>query len=259
MNFLLTVLAGAVWVLSRLGLALLILLAVVLVLALAALLIPFCADVAWEGEAGDPDGLGRLQVRAGALGFTLPVFEYPKPAPPPAPDGQEPAPPGPFRRLLARLKAKLAARREAQRRRRAAKAAARKPKAPAKPREKAKFTLDTLRALLQAGGQMTRAVFGALRVTHIRLFWPVGGREPDEAARAYGKANAWLYPTLGVLSHFIYLDFEELRLVPCIDPEAPAPAARVSFRVSARALFILLAAVQVLVRLWREKVLDVFL
>lgn len=259
MNVLLTVLGGAAWVLSRLGLALLVLLAVALALALLALLIPFCADVAWEGEEGSPDGLGRLRVRAGALGLTVPVFEYPKPVPPPAPEGQEPARPGLFRRLLARLKAKLAARREARRQKRAAKAAARRPKAPTKPREKAKFTLDTLRALLQAGGKMTLAVFGALRVTRIRLFWPVSGGEPDEAARAYGQANAWLYPTLGVLSHFIYLDFDELRLVPCIDPDAPVPAARVSFRVSARALFILLAAVQVLVRLWREKVLDVFL
>ena len=65
MNVLLTVLGGAAWVLSRLGLALLVLLAVVLALALLALLIPFCADVAWEGEEGSPDGLGRLRVRAG--------------------------------------------------------------------------------------------------------------------------------------------------------------------------------------------------
>ena len=56
-----------------------------------------------------------------------------------------------------------------------------------------------------------------------------------------------------------YLDFEELRLTPWLDPDAPAPAARVSFRVSARALFVLIAAVQVLIRFYREKVLDVFL
>src|SRR5699024_11935557 len=78
MSVLLTVLGGAAWVLSRLGLALLVLLAVVLALALLALLIPFCADVAWEGEEGSPDSLGRLRVRAGALGLTVPVFEYPK-------------------------------------------------------------------------------------------------------------------------------------------------------------------------------------
>ena len=83
MNLLTAVLSGAVWVLARLGLALLAALGAALLLALIALLIPFCADVAWEGEAGDPDAPGRLRVRAGACGITLPVWEYPKPAPPP--------------------------------------------------------------------------------------------------------------------------------------------------------------------------------
>ena len=251
MNFVLAALSGAGWLLSRLGLAALILLAVALALALAALLIPFCVEVSWEGKAGDPDAPGRLTVRAGALGLTLPVFAYPKPAPPPA--GQPPAKPGLCGRLRAWLKAKWAAWRDKRRQKRAAKAA------PAKPREKAKFTLDTLRSILRGAGRLTRAAFGALRVTRIRLFWPVTGPEPAEAARAYGRANAWLYPTLGALSHVVYLDFEELRLVPCIDPDAPVPAARVSFRVSARALFIVIAAVRVLIQFYREKVLDVFL
>ena len=256
MNTLTAVLGGALWLLSRLGLGLAAAVAVLLALALLALLIPFCAEVAWEGEAGDPDALGRLRVRAGALGFTVPVFEYPAPAPPPAGEQKRP---GLFGRLRARLKAKWAAWRDKRRQKRAAKAAARRPKKPARPREKARFTLDTLRSLLRGAGRLTRAVFGALRVTRIRLYWPVTGAEPAEAARAYGKANAWLYPTLGALSHYLYLDFEELRLVPCIDPEAPVPPARVSFRVSARALFIAYAALRVLIQFYREKVLDVFL
>ena len=104
------------------------------------------------------------------------------------------------------------------------------------------------------------AVFDALRITRIRVVWPVGeGMEPDQAARAYGSAHAWLYSALGVLNRFIYLDFRELRLVPCIQPDTPAPAAQVSFRVSARALFVFIAAVQVLMAFHREKVLDVFL
>ena len=51
MNLVLAALSGAGWLLSRLGLAALILLAVALALALAALLIPFCVEVSWEGEA----------------------------------------------------------------------------------------------------------------------------------------------------------------------------------------------------------------
>ena len=93
MNLLTAVLSGAVWVLARLGLALLAALGAALLLALIALLIPFCADVAWEGEAGDPDAPGRLRVRAGACGITLPVWEYPKPAPPPGAPSPPPQPP----------------------------------------------------------------------------------------------------------------------------------------------------------------------
>ena len=54
-----------------------ILLLVVLVLVVLLLLCPFCADLCWEH--------GVLTVRAGALGITFPVFQYPKPEPPPAP------------------------------------------------------------------------------------------------------------------------------------------------------------------------------
>jgi len=49
----------------------------VLVLVVLLLLCPFCADLCWEH--------GVLTVRAGALGITFPVFQYPKPEPPPAP------------------------------------------------------------------------------------------------------------------------------------------------------------------------------
>lgn len=77
--------------------AVLILLGVVLALALLGLVIPFCADVAWEG---DPEGEtdGTLEVRAGALGLTFPVWRYPAPpeeeaaSGPPAKPGFLPAP-----------------------------------------------------------------------------------------------------------------------------------------------------------------------
>ena len=190
MNLVLAALSGAGWLLSRLGLA-----NAWLYPTLGALshVVYLDFDELRLVPCIDPDALGRLTVRAGALGLTLPVFAYPKPAPPPA--GQPPAKPGLCGRLRAWLKAKWAAWRDRCRQKRAAKAAARRPKAaPAKPREKAKFTLDTLRSILRGAGRLTRAVFGALRVTRIRLFWPVTGPEPAEAARAYGKANAWPTP-----------------------------------------------------------------
>lgn len=67
-------------VLSAVGACLLFILKVVgilllILLALAALLLlcPFCADVCWKNDT--------LTVKAGALGITFPVFQYPKPEP----------------------------------------------------------------------------------------------------------------------------------------------------------------------------------
>ena len=54
-----------------------ILLLIILVLAALLLLCPFCADVCWQNDT--------LTVKAGALGITFPVFQYPKPEPPAQP------------------------------------------------------------------------------------------------------------------------------------------------------------------------------
>ena len=226
----------------------LILLAVLLGLGLLLLLCPFCADLSWEDEI--------LRVRVGALGITLPVFQFPEPEPP-AMEGGEPPEPGFWARQWKKFRAWLGERR----RRRAAKKPPRKPEAKPKaaPRKKAKITLDVICALLRGAGKITRAAFGALRFTRIRVYLPVSGEDPADTARAYGRVNAWLYTTLGVLDYFVYLDFEELRVVPQVDPAGPAARERVSFRVSARMLFVAIAAVEVLIELWREKVLDVFL
>ncbi len=51
-----------------------ILLLVVLVLGLLLMFCPFCADVQWAE--------GIFQVKAGALGITFPVFQYPAPEKP---------------------------------------------------------------------------------------------------------------------------------------------------------------------------------
>ena len=57
------------FLLKVLGIRLLVVLALMVLL----LLIPFCADVSWEQDT--------LTVKAGALGITFPVFQYPKPEP----------------------------------------------------------------------------------------------------------------------------------------------------------------------------------
>lgn len=220
-----------------------VLLLIILVLLAFLLLCPFCADFSWEG--------GVVTVRAGALGITLPVFQWPAP--------EKPAGPEEPKGFWGRLKAKLRARRDERRRKKAAAKEAKKPKKETPPRKKAKLTLNIIVTILRGAGRLTKAIFGALRFTKIRICLGVRGDDPAEAARTYGKLNAWLYPTLGVIDRFIYLDFDELRILPDFGSAEPTVADRVSFRLSARLLFIVAAAVRVLYEFWREKVLDVFL
>ena len=162
-----------------------ILLLVVLILLVLLLLCPFCADVCWQNDT--------LTVKAGALGITFPVFQYPKPEPPAQPE--EP------KGFTGRLKAKFRAWRAERKRKKAKKKAAQpaKPKAEKPPRQKAKITLDVICTMLRGVGTLLRAVFGALRFTRISVCLGVRGDDPAAAARSYGKLQAWLYPVLGVL------------------------------------------------------------
>ena len=138
-------------------------------------------------------------------------------------------------------------------------AAAAKANKPAQPRKKAKITLEILCTMLKGAGTLTKAVFGALRITKIQVRLGVRGEDPAAAARSYGKLQAWLYPVLGVLDRFLWLQFDELRILPDFGSGQPTVEDRVSCRVSAQALFIVLAAVRVLYEFWRKKVLDIFL
>ena len=226
-----------------------ILLLIVLLLAALLLLCPFCADLCWEH--------GVLTVKAGALGITFPVFQYPKPEPPPAPEN--PAPPKGLKAKFAAWRAERKRKKAEEKARKKAAAEAEKAKKPASPRKKGKITLEIICTMLRGAGTMTKAVFGALRITKIQVRLGVRGTDPADAARSYGKLQAWLYPLLGVLDHFIWLQFDELRILPDFGSEQPTVEDRMSCRVSAQALFIVIAAVRVLYEFWCKKVLDIFL
>ena len=107
--------------------------------------------------------------------------------------------------------------------------------------------------MLKGAGTLTKAVFGALRITKIQVRLGVRGEDPAAAARSYGKLQAWLYPVLGVLDRFLWLQFDELRILPDFGSGQPTVEDRVSCRVSAQALFIVLAAVRVLYEFWCKK------
>ena len=237
--------AALLFVLKIIG----ILLLIVLILAALLLLCPFCADLCWEH--------GVLTVKAGALGITFPVFQYPKPEPPPAPEN--PVPPKGLKAKFAAWRAERKRKKAEEKARKKAAAEAEKAKKPASPRKKGKITLEIICTMLRGAGTLTKAVFGALRITKIQVRLGVRGTDPADAARSYGKLQAWLYPLLGVLDHFIWLQFDELRILPDFGSAEPTVADRVSFHLSARLLFIVAAALRVLYEFWREKVLDVFL
>lgn len=95
-----------------------ILLLIILVLAALLLLCPFCADVCWQNDT--------LTVKAGALGITFPVFQYPKPEPPAQPEESK--------GFTGRLKAKFRAWRAERKRKKAEK----KPHNPQSPRLKSR-------------------------------------------------------------------------------------------------------------------------
>ena len=115
------------------------------------------------------------------------------------------------------------------------------------------------RQILKGAGKLTRAIIGSLRFTRIDVVLGVRGEDPAEAARSYGRLNAWLYPTLGFLDRFLYLDFEQFRLLPDFSSAEPTVKDHVSFRVTARAYAIVFTLLRVLYAFWREKVLDVFI
>ena len=108
------------------------------------------------------------------------------------------------------------------------------------------LTLQIVCTILKGAGKLTRAIIGSLRFTRIDVVLGVRGEDPAEAARSYGRLNAWLYPTLGFLDRFVYLDFEQLRLLPDFGSAEPTIKDHVSFRVTARAYAIVFTLLRVL-------------
>ena len=224
MSVLWSVLAGIGTVLLFLLKGVGILLLVVLVLGLLLMFCPFCADVQWAE--------GIFQVKAGALGITFPVFRYPAPEKP--------------EKKKKEKKKKTSG--------------AQKPKKEAPPRQKAKLTLQTVCTILKGAGKLTRAIIGSLRFTRIDVVLGVRGEDPAEAAREQADGvDDVIDPTLGFLDRFLYLDFEQLQLLPDFGSAEPTVKDHVSFRVTARAYAIVFTLLRVLYAFWREKVLDVFI
>ncbi len=159
------------------------------------------------------------------------------------------------------LSPRAQARREAKERAKAAKAAKKKQggeKPKKQPKEKAKLTFDAVCGLADTAGPFLRAVLGGLRITGIRLYWPVHADDAAATALLYGKTQAWLHAGLALLDRVFWLDFKECRL----DPDFTGKQAGTEYfscKISARLLIIAVAAVKLILRLKDEDVLDAFL
>ena len=163
-----------------------ILLLVVLILLVLLLLCPFCADLCWEH--------GVLTVKAGALGITFRCSSTRSRSR--RPHRKTRSRPGAF----GKVKAKFAAWRAERKRKKAEEKPAKRPP-PLPPRQtsppsRAKRQRSRWRSsatMLKGAGTLTKAVFGALRITKIQVRLGVRGEDPAAAARSYGKLQAWLY------------------------------------------------------------------
>ena len=85
------------------------------------------------------------------------------------------------------------------------------------------------------------------------------GTTPPQLPAATASCKRGCTRPLRVLDHFFFLEFDQLRVLPDFGSAQPTVQDKVSFRVSAQALFIVIAAVRVLYEFWRKKVLDIFI
>ncbi len=113
--------------------------------------------------------------------------------------------------------------------------------------------------MLRGVGTLLRAVFGAIRFTKTRSALACAARTPLQLPAITASCRHGCTRPLACWTTFPLLQFDELRILPDFGSGQPTVQDRVSCRVSAQALFIVIAAVRVLYEFWRKKVLDIFL
>lgn len=121
----------------------------------------------------------------------------------------------------------------------------------AKPRRK--LELGRLLEIASTAGGAARRILAGLRVRHIRVYWPVQGRDAADTAILYGRVCGGISGALGVLNNLLRLEFDELR------PEADFTGEHqgqehFSCKITGQ-LFIMVSAA--LYALWRLKRQDV--
>ena len=182
------------------------------------------------------------------------MFQYPKPEPPPAPENPEPP------RGFGKVKAKFAAWR-AERKRKKAEEKARKKAAAAAAKEQARpapqkgkdHAGDPLHHAQGCGQVDQSSVRSPAHHKNTGAPWRARGGPRRRGPRATASCRRGCTRCWASWTAFLWLQFDELRILPDFGSGQPTVEDRVSCRVSAQALFIVLAALRVLYEFWRKK------
>lgn len=129
-----------------------------------------------------------------------------------------------------------------------------KEQAQATSEKKSRLDLSQLAQLVSTACWLMRIVFRLIQIRDIRIVYPVQGEDAAQTAIQYGRINAYLGSTLGVLQNFLNMHFKQVDILP--DFNGNCKYQRYFYcKLQAIPLIMIVAALYALVRLKGEKVI----
>ena len=121
-------------------------------------------------------------------------------------------------------------------------------------KKKSRLDLSQLAQLVSTACWLMRIVFRLIQIRDIRIVYPVQGEDAAQTAIQYGRINAYLGSTLGVLQNFLNMHFKQVDILP--DFNGNCKYQRYFYcKLQAIPLIMIVAALYALVRLKGEKVI----
>lgn len=129
-----------------------------------------------------------------------------------------------------------------------------KEQAQATSEKKSRLDLSQLAQLVSTACWLMRIVFRLIQIRDIRIVYPVQREDAAQTAIQYGRINAYLGSTLGVLQNFLNMHFKQVDILP--DFNGNCKYQRYFYcKLQAIPLIMIVAALYALVRLKGEKVI----
>lgn len=113
---------------------------------------------------------------------------------------------------------------------------------------------DALCQLVKTAGWLLCRILAGIQVHDVRIRLPIHGADAADTAIRYGKTNAWLYSTLGVLQNGLDIRVKELALVPDFNGEKQGTEL-FSCKITARLIIMLIAGLRAFIQLTKAGVL----